>query len=188
MNVNDILEIEQIKYSYEQAYAMHRQSAIPQLFVRSEESVFSIPSVSDYVVGWDKIYHKFVDELNNVPLGEDTFHTGWQICIPFIWEDTNTKKVSGIFPTFGFFAGIPVCNDIEKYYNIAFTMELWQDSFEKTVSGWGIKNLCAQFLLGQDIWRWNVQCDDTFATRRELGKIPHPLFDHYEEKEGNRSV
>ena len=54
MTVNDILEAEQLKYCYEQAYALHRHTEIPSMFVRKPDTVFTLPSANDRTVGWDQ--------------------------------------------------------------------------------------------------------------------------------------
>ena len=85
MDLNDILEIEQSKYCYEQAYALHRHKEIPALFLKSEGTTFDI--AGDAISGWDAVNRKFCEELFYVSSAEDSYHTGWQISMPLIYED-----------------------------------------------------------------------------------------------------
>ena len=69
MNLNDIFEVEQLKYCYEQAYALHRHRDIPDLFMREPDTVFTLPSADDRTEGWELINRKFCGELYYVSPG-----------------------------------------------------------------------------------------------------------------------
>ena len=66
MNLNDIFEVEQLKYCYEQAYALHRHRDIPDLFMREPDTVFTLPSAGDRTEGWELINRKL--DGRSVPL------------------------------------------------------------------------------------------------------------------------
>ena len=175
MEIRDILQIEHLKYLYEQAYAMHRHKDMPELFVKSDDTVFTLPSAGDLTVGWEKINEKFTEELHNVSPREDSYHTGWQICTPFVKKSAD-GKIRGIFPTFGY---LVLSLDPELFtppYDVISSLELWKDLFEKEGSVYKIKQLQAQFLLGQCIWKWDPRDDDTVATRHEMNTIVHPYW------------
>ena len=175
MEIKEILQIEHQKYLYEQAYAMHRHKDMPELFVKSDDTVFALPSAGDLTVGWEKINKKFTEELHNVSPREDSFHTGWQICTPFVKKSAD-GKIRGIFPTFGY---LVLSLDPEVFtppYDVISSLELWKDIFEKEGSVYKIKQLQAQFLLGQCIWKWDPRDDDTVATRHEMNTIVHPYW------------
>lgn len=176
--MDDILEIETMKYCYEQAYPTHRHDEMPELFVKADDTVFTIPSADDYVEGYDLIEDKFKNDLFHVSPNEDSYHTGWQITLPLIWEDKKAGVVKGIFPTFGHFVMnlVPELPFFKPPYNVNATSEMWFDHFVKTESGWKIKRLQAQFLQGQPIWKWDVEKDDSFATRKELRQTRHPYW------------
>ena len=174
MNLNDILEIEQLKYCYEQAYALHRHTEIPDMFFRSEDTVFTIPSAGDRTAGWNVINEKFCSELYNVSPREDSFHTGWQICTPVMWEDDG--EICGIFPTFGFLVLSMDPDTMKPPYPVLSTLELWQDHFAKQKGMWKIHYLHAQFLLGQCVWKWNAPEDSGLAVQKKLQSIPHPIL------------
>ena len=175
MNYSDILEIEQLKYCYEQAYVLHRHTGIPDLFVRDPETVFTLPSAGDRTVGWDLINEKFCRELYYVSPNEDSFHTGWQICTPVIWEDSN-GEISGIFPTFGFLVLSMDPATMKPPYRVLSTLELWRDRFAKQEDRWKIRYLQAQFLLGQCVHSWNPSEDTGYAVQKQLRQIPHPAL------------
>lgn len=175
MNLNDILEIEQRKYCYEQAYAMHRQADMPCLFVEAADTLFSIPSAGDFTLGWDRICEKFVTELPMVSPNEDSYHTGWQICTPMIWE-TEENKICGLFPTFGYLILSMDPQQFHPPYQVLSTLEFWNDSFENTPEGWKIKQLQAQFMMGQSSWSWDPSRDDGYAVKQQLREIPHPFW------------
>jgi len=178
MTMDDILEVETLKYCYEQAYPLHRHDEMPELFVKSKETVFTLPSADDYTVGFDLISHKFKEDLYYVSPNEDSYHTGWQITLPMIWEDKLSGQIKGIFPTFGHFVMnlVPDLPFFQPPYQVNATSEMWLDNFEKTEDGWRIKRLQAQFLMGQQLWTWDVEKDDSFSTRKELRMIMHPYL------------
>lgn len=174
MTIDDILEIEQMKYCYEQAYVTHRQADMPVLFEKSPDTVFTIPSAEDYTRGWDKVYEKFTEDLPMVSPDEDSYHTGWQICTPFIWEDK--EGVHGIFPTFGYLVLSMDPQQFRPPYHVLATMECWQDIFTHIAEGWKISRLQAQFLMGQPTWSWDTSGDMGYATGHRLREIPHPYW------------
>lgn len=176
MTLDDILEVEQLKYCYEQAYPLHRHDEMPEMFVKSENTIFTIPSANDLTIGFSEIEEKFKKDLFYVSPSEDSYHTGWQITLPLIWEDSLHGVIRGIFPTFGHFVMNLVPDIFKPPYHVNATSEMWIDDFEKTVGGWRIKRLQAQFLMGQSIWKWNAEIDNTYATRKELRQIPHPYL------------
>lgn len=176
MNINDILEIEQMKYCYEQAYTMHRQAEIPQLFVQNDDTVFTIPSAGDVTIGWTNIYHKFTEDLPFVSPNEDSYHTGWQICTPFLWEDKNSNTVCGLFPTFGYLVLSMDPKVFQPPYQVLASLEMWNDKFEKTSMGWQIKYLQAQFLMGQCSWSWDTAGDEGVAVKGQLREVEHPFW------------
>ena len=175
MTVNDILETEQLKYCYEQAYALHRHTEIPAMFVRKTDTVFTLPSAGDRTVGWDVINEKFCGELYYVSPNEDSFHTGWQICTPLLWEDPD-GEIHGIFPTFGFLVLSMDPETMKPPYPVLSTLELWQDRFARSEGHMKIHYLQAQFLLGQCVHRWDPAGDTGFAVRKLLREIPHPVL------------
>lgn len=175
MNLNDILEVEQLKYCYEQAYALHRHTDIPDLFVREPDTVFTLPSAGDRTGGWDLINRKFCGELYYVSPNEDSFHTGWQICTPLLWEGED-GEIRGIFPTFGFLVLSMDAETMKPPYPVLSTLELWQDRFARREGRWKIHYLQAQFLLGQYAWSWNAPEDKGLAVQKKLRDIPHPLL------------
>jgi len=175
MNLNDMLEIEQLKYCYEQAYALHRHTDIPDLFVQETDTVFTLPSAGDRTVGWDVINEKFCHELYHVSPNEDSFHTGWQISAPLLWEGAD-GEICGIFPTFGFLVLSMDPVTMKPPYPVLSTLELWQDRFAKRDGRWRIHYLQAQFLLGQCVWRWNAPEDKGLAVQKKLREIPHPVL------------
>lgn len=181
MTMDDILEIETLKYCYEQGYPIHRHDEIPELFLQSEDTVFTLPSENDYTVGFDEIEKKFKEDLFFVSPNEDSYHTGWQITLPLIWEDKDENGeiiAKGLFPTVGHFVMnlVPDLPFFKPPYQVNATSEMWFDHFFKTKDGWKIKRLQAQFLMGQPIWKWDVENDDTFATRKELRSTMHPYW------------
>ena len=175
MNVNDLIEIEQLKYCYEQAYALHRHTEIPDMFVQEADTVFTLPSAGDRTVGWDVINEKFCHELYYVSPNEDSFHTGWQICTPFLWEGEE-GEIKGIFPTFGFLVLSMDPTTMKPPYPVLSTLELWQDHFARREGRWRIHYLEAQFLLGQCVWKWNAPEDKMLAVQKKLREIPHPVL------------
>ena len=175
MTVNDILEAEQLKYCYEQAYALHRHTEIPSMFVRKTDTVFTLPSAGDRTVGWDVINEKFCGELYYVSPNEDSFHTGWQICTPLLWEDPD-GEIRGIFPTFGFLVLSMDPETMKPPYPVLSTLELWQDRFARSEGQLKIHYLQAQFLLGQCVHRWDPARDTGYAVRKMLRTIPHPFL------------
>lgn len=175
MTINDILEIEQLKYCYEQAYSLHRHRVSPQMFTQREDTVFTLPSASDYVTGWEAIRAKFCGELYDVAPQADSYHTGWQICVPVIWENEK-KQVCGIFPTFGYLALNMAPEIMKPPYQVLSTQELWYDRFFHEKDRWSISYLQAQFLIGQAVWRWDIEKDDGCAVKKELQEIPHPCL------------
>ena len=175
MTINDILEAEQLKYCYEQAYALHRHTEIPAMFVRKPDTVFTLPSAGDRTVGWDTINAKFCGELYNVSPNEDSFHTGWQICTPLLWEGPD-EEIQGIFPTFGFLVLSMDPETMKPPYPVLSTLELWQDRFARSDGYLKIHYLQAQFLLGQCVHRWDPAADTGYAVRKMLQTIPHPFL------------
>ena len=175
MNLNDLIEIEQLKYCYEQAYALHRHTEIPDMFVQEADTVFTLPSAGDRTVGWDVINEKFCHELYYVSPNEDSFHTGWQICTPFLWEGEE-GEIKGIFPTFGFLVLSMDPTTMKPPYPVLSTLELWQDHFARREGRWRIHYLEAQFLLGQCVWKWNAPEDKMLAVQKKLREIPHPVL------------
>ena len=175
MTINDILEAEQLKYCYEQAYALHRHTEIPAMFVRKTDTVFTLPSAGDRTVGWDVINDKFCGELYYVSPHEDSFHTGWQICTPLLWEDPD-GEIRGIFPTFGFLVLSMDPETMKPPYPVLSTLELWQDHFARNEGHMKIHYLQAQFLLGQCVHRWDPARDTGYAVRKLLRTIPHPFL------------
>ena len=175
MNIDDILDAEQLKYCYEQAYALHRHTEIPELFAREPDTVFTLPSAGDRTVGWDLIHDKFCGELYRVSPDEDSFHTGWQICTPFLWEG-DTGAVKGIFPTFGFLVLSMDAETMKPPYPVLSTLELWQDRFARREGRWKIHFLQAQFMLGQYTWNWDTSEDRGLAVQKKLREIPHPVL------------
>ena len=175
MNINDILETEQLKYCYEQAYALHRHTEIPDMFVRSSDTVFTLPSAGDRTTGWDTINRKFCGELYYVSPNEDSFHTGWQICAPLLWEDAD-GEINGIFPTFGFLVLSMDPETMKPPYPVLSTLELWRDRFARSEGRMKIHYLQAQFLLGQCVHRWDPAMDTGYAVRKMLREIPHPVL------------
>jgi hypothetical protein len=175
MNIDDILDAEQLKYCYEQAYALHRHTEIPELFAREPDTVFTLPSAGDRTVGWDLIHDKFCGELYRVSPDEDSFHTGWQICTPFLWEG-DTGAVKGIFPTFGFLVLSMDAETMKPPYPVLSTLELWQDRFARREDRWKIHFLQAQFMLGQYTWNWDTSEDRGLAVQKKLREIPHPVL------------
>ena len=116
------------------------------------------------------------ETISNVSPREDSFHTGWQICTPFVKKSGSDGKIRGIFPTFGY---LVLSLDPELFtppYDVISSLELWKDIFEKEGSVYKIKQLQAQFLLGQCIWKWDACDDDTVATRHEMNTIVHPYW------------
>ena len=175
MNLNDIFEVEQLKYCYEQAYALHRHRDIPDLFMREPDTVFTLPSAGDRTEGWELINRKFCGELYYVSPNEDSFHTGWQICTPLLWEGDD-GEIRGIFPTFGFLVLSMDAETMKPPYPVLSTMELWQDRFARREGLWKIHYLQAQFLLGQYAWSWNAPEDKGLAVQKKLRDISHPLL------------
>ena len=175
MNINDILETEQLKYCYEQAYTLHRHTGIPDMFLRAPDTVFTLPSAGDRTVGWDMINKKFCGELYHVSPNEDSFHTGWQICTPLLWEGTD-GEINGIFPTFGFLVLSMDPKTMKPPYPVLSTLELWQDRFVRKAGQMKIHYLQAQFLLGQCVHRWDPAMDTGYAVRKKLRDIPHPVL------------
>ena len=156
MDLNDILEIEQSKYCYEQAYALHRHKEIPALFLKSEGTTFDI--AGDAISGWDAVNRKFCEELFYVSSAEDSYHTGWQISMPLIYED-------------------PVSGDAMKPpYTVLSALEMWNDRFTRADGAWKIRNLSAKFMLGQSVWRWNPAGDTGLAVQHKLYSVPHPVL------------
>jgi hypothetical protein len=175
MTINDILEIEQTKYCYEQAYALHRHTQIPALFLESGETGFAV--AEDAITGFDAIRQKFCEELSYVSPAEDSYHTGWQICVPLIYEDSETGEVRGIFPTFGYLILNMDPSVMKPPYRVLSTLEMWQDRFARTEEGgWKIRDLQAKFLLGQAVWTFDPARDTGYAVRHALRDIPHPLL------------
>lgn len=175
MNINDILEIEQRKYCYEQAYALHRHLEIPELFVKKENTVFAIPAANDHVTGWETINTKFREDLYFVAPEVDSFHTGWQICVPVIWEEQD-GEMCGIFPTFGYLVLNMDPSIMKPPYLVLSTQELWYDHFLKDNAAWKISDLRAQFLFGQCVWKWDISKDFGYAVQKKLRTIPHPFL------------
>lgn len=174
MNINDILEVEQKKYCYEQAYALHRHREIPALFLESPDTHFSI--AGDAVSGYETIRDKFCEELYYVSPNEDSFHTGWQICVPYLEEGENPGEIRGIFPTFGYLVLSMDPETMKPPYAVLSTLEMWIDRWVHTQEGWKIRDLFAQFMLGQCIWKWDTSADSGLAVRHLLKSVPHPFL------------
>lgn len=174
VTIKDILEIEQMKYCYEQAYALHRHTDIPGLFFRSEETSFAI--AEDTVKGFDTIERKFREDLFYVSPREDSYHTGWQICTPLIGENPENGQVYGFFPTFGYLVISMDPKTMNPPYPVLSTGEMWRDLFVWDAGKWRISDLKAKFLIGQCVWTWNTSRDKGLAVQHALRNIPHPLL------------
>lgn len=174
MDLNDILEIEQSKYCYEQAYALHRHKEIPALFLKSEGTTFDI--AGDAISGWDAVNRKFCEELFYVSSAEDSYHTGWQISMPLIYEDPVSGDVCGIFPTFGYLVLNMDPETMKPPYTVLSALEMWNDRFTHADGAWKIRNLSAKFMLGQSVWRWNPAGDTGLAVQHKLYSVPHPVL------------
>lgn len=172
MNADDVLEIEQLKYFYEQAYAVHRHEDIPGLFSETDP-LFDI--AGDTVTGFDEIRRKFAD-LAKVSPGEDSFHTGWQICAPLIDVDEGAAHARIIAPTFGYLVLNFSPEIFSPPYTVRAAFELWDDSLVKERGRWRIGELHARFMMAQPIWVWDSANDDTYATRREMHLVRHPFL------------
>ncbi|WP_022879157.1 nuclear transport factor 2 family protein [Microbacterium sp. B19] len=173
MNADDVLDVEQRKYVYEQAYALHRHTDIPALF-SEHDPLFDV--AGDVVTGFDAIRQKFTD-LAKVSPREDSFHTGWQICTPLIDIDADGAHGRVIAPTFGYLVLNFSPEMFSPPYTVRAAFELWDDRVVKEAGGWRISELHARFLLSHPIWSWDAAHDDSSATRHEMRLIQHPFFD-----------
>ncbi|KQP68040.1 hypothetical protein ASF40_19845 [Microbacterium sp. Leaf288] len=171
MNADDVLEIEQLKYFYEQAYALHRHEEIPHIF-SERDPLFDI--AGDTVTGFDDIRRKFSD-LAKVSPREDSFHTGWQICAPLIDMEDDGAHARIIAPTFGYLVLNFSPELFSPPYSVRAAFEIWDDLLVREHGAWRIRELHARFMMAQPIWVWDAEEDDTYATRREMHLVEHPF-------------
>ncbi len=185
MNANDLFEIEQMKFYYEQAYAIHRHLDLPYLFCNESSSLLDIDG--DLTLGIKSIIKKFA-ELAEVSPCEDSYHTGWQICTPLIEIDESSGEGRIISPTFGYLVLNFHPDIFQSPYTVCASFELWDDVIRKENGIWKTYQLHAKFMLNQPVWKWNAKQDSSTATRFEMKLIQHSFpIENYKKAGGGCS-